>query len=99
MELDPRPGQILKIYLHNVIIDGKSSVHVLAKVQWYAKLEETMKLYHGKPVTVWRSNIFEREGPASFIPIQRIRCKAVYAYDSVDGEGNVIIVPRERFLS
>lgn len=100
MELDSRPGQILKIYLHNVIIDGKSSVHVIAKVQWYGKLEEPIKFYYGKPVTVWRNNIFEQEGPASFIPVQRIRCKAVYAFDIVCGERNVIvIVPRERFLS
>lgn len=86
--------------MHNVIIDGKSSIYVLAKVQWYGKLEEPMQFYYGKPVTVWRSNIFEQEAPASFIPVQRIRCKAVYTFGIVVGERNVIvIVPRERFLS
>lgn len=65
-----------KNYLFNVINDGKASVYILTKVQWCAKLEEPVQFYFGKPVTVWRSNIFEREGISSFVPVQKIRGSA-----------------------
>lgn len=46
MELAPRPGQIQKLIVHNVMIGNKSCVHLLARVQWFKKPdEETFKHY------------------------------------------------------
>uniref|UniRef100_A0A8W8MHA5 Uncharacterized protein n=1 Tax=Magallana gigas TaxID=29159 RepID=A0A8W8MHA5_MAGGI len=50
MELCPRPGQIENIILHNVLIDDKSCVHILAQVRWFAKPNENVLKYYGKPV-------------------------------------------------
>lgn len=42
MELCPRPRQIENIKLHNVCIDDKSCVHILAQVRW---LQNRVKMY------------------------------------------------------
>ncbi|XP_061190105.1 uncharacterized protein LOC133197961 [Saccostrea echinata] len=98
MDLKPRPGQVEKIILHNILIEGKSHVHCLARVKWFCKVNETMKNYFGKPVEVWKANMYEIEGPASFIPIQRIKSKFVYAFENLQGINTIVVIPRERFL-
>lgn len=75
MGLAPRPGQIENILLHNVLVDEKSCVHLLARVSWFAKPNEYVLNYYGKPVEAWSCDLFDVQGPSMYIPVQRIRCK------------------------
>lgn len=40
----------------------------------------------GRPVEVWCANVFERVGPASFIPFQRLHTKFVAGFEFIDSE-------------
>ena len=53
MELSARPGQIERILVHNILIDGKSCIHIIVKVKWFSKVDEDILNYYGKPVEVW----------------------------------------------
>lgn len=98
MELVPRPGQIENILLHNMIVDEKPYVHLLACVKWFSKPTEQIRKYYGKPVEAWTSDIYDVDGPSKFIPVQRIKSKFVYVYDTVRGRKVITVMPRERFL-
>ena len=98
MNLKPRPGQVEKIILHIVLIEGKSHVHCLARVKWFSPANESLQNFYGKPVEIWKANVFEDEGPASFIPIQRIKSKFVYAFQRFQGVDGIVVIPRERFI-
>ena len=98
MELTPRPGQIQKLIVHNVIINNKSCVHLLARVQWFSKPDEQIFKHYGKPVEAWYSNVYDVEGPSTYIPVQRIRAKFVYAFENIRGKNVIVVMPRERFL-
>lgn len=76
MYLSPRPGIVESYMLHVAKVNGRNLQHVIAKVSWYLELKE-YKEYYGKPLQVWYSKLFEREGPATFMPVQRIKCKFV----------------------
>lgn len=98
MNLKPRPGQVEKIILHNVLIEGVSHVHCLARVKWFSPVNESLQNYYGKPIEIWKADVYEDEGPASFIPIQRIKSKFVHAYQNFQGVNGIVVIPRERFL-
>ena len=98
MELTPRPGQIQKLIVHNVIIGNKSYVHLLARVQWFSKPDEQIFKQFGKPVEAWHSNVYDVEGPSTYIPVQRIKAKFVYAFEKIRGKQVIAVMPRERFL-
>lgn len=98
MELAPHPGQIQKLIVHNVMIGNQSCVHLLARVQWFKKPDEETFKHYGKPIEAWHSNMFDRDGPSTYIPVQRIKSKFVFAYDVIRGKNVIVVMPRERFL-
>ena len=68
--LDLWPGMVSYYLLHNIEIGDQNVTCVLAAVRWFSKHPQRMKL--GAPAEVWCRSIFELEGSASFIPVQRI---------------------------
>lgn len=74
-----RPGVIQYFLQHNLIVDNKSRVHLFAKVLWLASLPNMNRYHCGKPVELWRQNVFDTFGPSAFIPVQRISCKYICA--------------------
>lgn len=42
--------------------------------------------------------MFDRDGPSTYIPVQRIKSKFVFAYDVIRGKNVIVVMPRERFL-
>lgn len=86
------PGIVEYFLRHNLVLNGRSMVHILAKITWLAPNLE-MKKHCGAPVEVWSSNIFDDSGPSIFLPIQRIRCKFVYAQGKVGNRKVLFIVP------
>lgn len=74
-----RPGVIQYFLQHNLIVDDESRVHLFAKVLWLASLPNMYRYHCGKPVELWRQNVFDTFGPSAFIPVQRISCKYICA--------------------
>ena len=99
MDLIARPGKIERFFVHNVQIQGELFSHVLAKVKWFHKLPQhiTEKIGNIRPVTLWSSK-YVHDGPASFIPVQRIKTKFVSAEEIIDGKSIVYVCPRDKTI-
>ena len=74
---DLRPGIVrfyLSMYIH---VKGRMEFVTLAYVYWLQKVSHQKSIC---PVAdVWCHKLFEPEGPACFMPVQRITCKCVCA--------------------
>lgn len=97
-DLSPHPGQIVKIYMHTIIVNGKNRTHFLAKVNWFKELPPSVRYYYGKPIEVWSSDLYVQEGPAVFIPVYRIKCRFVHAKAKFNSKNILIVSPRERHI-
>lgn len=91
------PGRVLYYVRHTVIIDGSAKSHVLAHVEWYTEIDNRIRFSYGQPIEIWANNIFVQLGPASFIPIQRIKYKILECPVEVRNRKYVAVVPRLRY--
>ena len=73
-------GRVLFYFIHSIIQNSEPIQHLFAYVEWYQPHPEFSSL--GKPLQVYHSNLFQSEGPASFIPIQRIANKFVFLIEN-----------------
>lgn len=73
------PGIVQTYYIHNLIVEDRSKVHIFAKVNWLTPLPDRFRYHCGKPVEVWTRDIYDVFGPSAFIPVQKIYCKYVRA--------------------
>lgn len=92
--LDLRPGMVSYYLRQNIEIGDQNVTCVLAAVRWFSKHPQRMKL--GAPAEVWCKSLFELEGSASFIPVQRIYCKFVPTYDMIEQEQVLVTCPIPR---
>lgn len=72
---DVWPGVVSGYLMHTVVMDGEPLTHIVAKVDWLSAVDETTRYKMGKPVTIWSGALYVPDGPASFIPVQRIHGK------------------------
>ena len=93
----PRPGEIECFLFHNFIIAGKVKQHIFAKVKWFKKAPGVVTDLYRQPVQVWQ-NLYEEEGPSSFLPVQRIKSKFVSHKTVLKHKNVVIVIPREKYL-
>ena len=49
------PGIIVKFVIHNLIVDGKSQVHLLVK--WFLPMRTQFRKYCGDPVEAWNKDV------------------------------------------
>lgn len=92
--IDLRPG-VVDYYLQQIVeVNDQRFTCVMAAVRWFTVHPQRHKL--GAPTEVWCRRIFELEGSASFIPVQRIFCRFVPAYDVIDGERVLVVCPVPR---
>ncbi len=54
---------------------------------------------YGKPIMIFRDRLYEPSGSASFLPVQRIFSKYVFARTEMDCNEMIVVVPRIRHLS
>ena len=94
-----RAGQVQKYVVHKVIYQGQEKQHILAKVHWHADLPQSTKsnLVDLKPTQVWSTAIV-LSGSALFIPIQRIKCRAVHTVERHRGKNILFVCSRDRYL-
>ena len=64
------PGQIRYFFVHSFTLNSKLHQHLFAYVLWYEPHPNINK--YGKPLQVWHMNMYQTQGPSTFIPIQRI---------------------------
>lgn len=93
---DLRPGVVDFFMKQNIKVNGQYVSCILASVHWFQAHPERHSL--GAPVEVWCEDLFELEGDASFIPIQRIYGKFIPAHDIVRGENVLVVCPLPRKL-
>ena len=93
---DLRPGVVDFYIRQNVKVSGQYVTCILASVRWFQAHPSRHSL--GAPVEVWCKDLFELEGDASFIPIQRIYGKFIPALDKVEGENVLVVCPVPRKL-
>ncbi|XP_077866348.1 uncharacterized protein LOC144354095 [Saccoglossus kowalevskii] len=87
-----QPGIIEFFFTQFLTIDGKQEQCMMAKVRWFQKHPSLD--YYGKPVEVWCPTSFEMSGPASFIPVQRIKSKFIAGFDKIKRERIMCVIPR-----
>ena len=87
------PGLVQYYIRHNLIVEGKSTVHLLAKVNWLLPVMPNIRHYYGDPISTWSKCLFDVDGPSSFIPVQRIRCKFVLAEGQVRNKKVSVVCP------
>ena len=80
----------------NIKVENQYVTCILAAVRWFQSRPDRHSI--GAPVEVWCKNLFELEGEATFIPIQRIHAKFVPAVDKVKGENVLVVCPLVRKL-
>ncbi|XP_020894762.2 uncharacterized protein LOC110233779 [Exaiptasia diaphana] len=90
-----RPGVVQQFIRQNVMVDGHHSTYILAEVKWYQQHPKRHKL--GVPIEVWCRD-FDCEGPANFIPLQRLYGKFVPAYQVIDHETVLVVCPMTKHL-
>lgn len=98
MYIKPRPGTVEFFMLHVAIIDEVPLQHLLAKVMWNSEIA-SHKEYFGNPVEVWYAKLFDIEGPATYVPVQRIKCKFARIEQHMFGKDVLITCPRERAMN
>ncbi|XP_028416158.1 uncharacterized protein LOC114539750 [Dendronephthya gigantea] len=91
---DLRPGVIDYILEQSIEVNDNRVKCILAAVRWFSVHPQRHKL--GSPTEVWCRNVWELDGCASFIPVQRIFCRFFLVYDVVDGERVLIVCPVPR---
>lgn len=96
----PRPGKIIYFIKHSVVLNGVYTEHVLARVDWFLRSENyDGNVIYGKPIMIFRDRLYEPSGSASFLPVQRIFSKYVFARTEMDCNEMIVVVPRIRHLS
>ena len=90
----PRPGQILYFFKHLLYIKGECFEHVLCFVYWFQMLRENERHYYGKPIELCYQNMYELGGPASFIPVQRLKAKFVSVDEHQFHKDVMVCLPR-----
>lgn len=88
---DLRPGVIDYFVKQNVSVSGHYVTCILAAVPWFQA--HPSRYSFGAPVEVWCKDLFECEGGATFIPVQRIHGKFILAIDIVNGEHVLVVCP------
>ena len=69
-----------------------SETYLLACVSWFQRHEKRNTLH--SPMEVWCRNLFEEDGPASFLPVGHISCR----FCPIEGEVTLVGTQKEKVL-
>ena len=100
MYSEPRPGEIIYFMKHLLYVGEECYEHVLCFVDWFKMLPNPNECnYYGKPIKLCYENFHDLGGPASFMPIQRIKAKFVSIPERKFSKDVLVILPRYRTLN
>ena len=86
-----RAARIYYFCQHSVTINGVNKTHILAYLSWF--LYHPKKSVFGKPITVWYNNLYEPGGVHTLVPVQLVKCRAVFLAEELDHEDVCIVIP------
>lgn len=94
LDFDPRPGRVLYYMELYVKMSNDQSLHlVLARVHWY-QTHPSKNMFGNDKFQVWVQDLYELPGPASFMPVQRIKTKFMSGFIKTHGEDVRVVIPR-----
>ena len=76
-----RPGKVLYFMLNKVQIGSEYREHLFAVVGWLK--EHHCRLMYGKPMEIWDDSQCIQDGPGTFLPIDKIKCRFVAGFGRV----------------
>ncbi|XP_048255122.1 uncharacterized protein LOC125381851 [Haliotis rufescens] len=89
--LSPRPARVKYFILHNLELHpGQTVQHVFAFVEWFKV--SANDLGYLNPVTVWSAKC-QNDGPASFLPVQRIQGKCAWHMEVQNCQRFIVTCP------
>ncbi len=93
-----RLGKIKYFFKHNITMpNGSTKSHIMCTVQWYEELiDSKLPIGYAQPVKVFRNRPLQA-GPATFMPVQRIKSKCAFSFRTVNGYRDCIVVSPVRF--
>lgn len=92
--IELRPGIVrfyVSMYVHN---NGSMERVTMAYIHWLQKVSHQRSIC--TVADVWCHKLFEPEGPACFMPVQRIACKCICAKVIIKNEELLAIIPHIR---
>lgn len=92
---DIRPGKVSHYLMHSIEVNGCIKVHLLAVVEWFKKTNADLGYLH--PITVWQKRV-QNDGPASYIPIQRILGKCAWTIKKHGVQNFIVVSPLPRHV-
>lgn len=95
----PRPGEIIYFFKHLLYVNDVCMEHVLCFVEWFTMLGDEERYFFGKPIEICHAKIHDLGGPASFIPVQRLKSKFVSVVEDRFNKEVMVVLPRYRTLN
>ena len=90
-EVKIRPAKIVHFIMHSLFIDDERKCTLFAVVQW--PLNHPRQNAMGKPVEIWCKHLNEPYIKNLFVPVERIARRVMYAYEPIDGEEVLVVIP------
>ena len=87
-------GHVEYFFRQSIFVRGEQTNIVMASVQWFQ--HHPRQHMFGSPVEVWTSSVHEPFGPASFIPINRIKNMCAVCPIQVERENVFVVIPLKR---
>ena len=66
----------------------------MARVKWFQ--EHSAKQKYSSPVEIWYSGLFKPFGPATFMPVERIKEICIACDISINGEEVIAVNPMQK---
>ena len=70
------PGQVQFFFVHSFTLNSKLHQYLFAYILWYESHPNIIK--YDKPIQVWRKNVYQAQGPSTFIFLFRGLQTALY---------------------
>lgn len=89
--LSLRPAHVLYYFKHSAKVHASLQPHFFAAVQWFKPHPTRDTL--GNPLELWCHDLFEPQGPSSYLPLQSNESKFVAAVHKLQVETLLIVMP------
>ena len=93
---DLRPGVVDYFIRQNIEVNDSVVTCIFAAVRWFQ--EHPLRHNLGAPSEIWCKTMFEMDGAANFVPIQRIHSRFIPAFDTIQRECVLVVCPVPRKL-
>ncbi len=83
-------GEISYFLVHNILLNGQLTQHILCAVNWKQKFDIPHKFL--EPCQVYRNRPVYHNQASAFMPVQRIHSTCAFSHQKVEGYSNCYVV-------